>query len=153
MLIRIQFRQPHSRLQLERGLLECRRHHLAWPAPRGPKIHYQRNVAAADMCLEARVRKFDRMTGKKRLPAFTATRVFGKARGRYPVHRCAIGTNNVRRFGHIKRVHKTDCSNLGARQKNSRLAGKISIDATTISYYNCTIEIDVILTDALVAQH
>src|SRR3569832_1908416 len=43
---RVELGETHPRLQLRRGLLERRRHHLAGAAPRSPKFHEHRIVVA-----------------------------------------------------------------------------------------------------------
>lgn len=136
LLVCIQFPKTDGRFKLESGLLERRCHHLARTTPRRPEVHDQGNVASANMRLEVRVRQLDRVTGEQRLPAFAAEWIFSEALDRDPVHRRAMGTNNVRRLSHGGRNHEWNCSNFGAHRANSSLSGEIVVDATIDSYCN-----------------
>jgi hypothetical protein len=52
------------------------------------------------MTIKTRLRKLERVSGKQRLPAFSALRPVGKAIARDTIGRFAIGTNNMKIFVH-----------------------------------------------------
>jgi hypothetical protein len=60
----IDLTQPDIRFQKFGRLSKRSGHHLAWSAPRGPKIHYQWNVAAGGVKIKVFGCKNERLAGK-----------------------------------------------------------------------------------------
>ncbi len=75
LLFGIDLEQAHSRFQLCRRLLECRRHHPAGTAPGRPEIDQQRDIAARQLGLKFRCTGLQGLAGEKgrfAAPAFPA---------------------------------------------------------------------------------
>src|SRR5690242_12586585 len=96
----IHLEQAHARFELRRRLRVVRRHHPAWPAPRRPEVHQQRDVVVRQMLLEGSRVHFDRLA----LEQWPATLPAGRRRietsGRQAVHRPAVRTHDVQRAVH-----------------------------------------------------
>ena len=85
----------HVGLQAGRGLFEGRRHHAAGAAPGGPEVHQHRDLAAADMAVEARFVQRDRRAGEQRPVAAAAVGLAGEVVGVDAVGGVAVRTDDV----------------------------------------------------------
>lgn len=94
-LFGVEFGQAYMGFQLRGGLCEGRRHHLARAAPGSPEIHDDRNIAAADMAIEAVGVQLQRMGVKQGLFAFTAVRGLLQSFRIDAIGRIAVRTNDM----------------------------------------------------------
>ena len=97
-----------TKLRLQRlgRLVICRRHHLARPAPRGPEIHDQRDVAARRMDIEISFSEWDRMPGEQRLSALPARWMIAQPLRRDAIRHVALRTNDTRHVLHRSGLEK-----------------------------------------------
>src|SRR5260370_16572983 len=100
LLVDIDLGEASTRLKLLRRLVEDRRHRTARPTPGGPEVDDQRHTVALDMLVESLRGQRDRLAGEQVRLAGPA---FGLRRGTVggdAVDPRALGTHNLRRFGH-----------------------------------------------------
>jgi hypothetical protein len=89
-------------LKLGRRLFEHRRHRLARAAPRGPKVDQERQIAPFGMGREPTGIQRQRLALKQGAAASSALASLAQAAARHAIERIAMGTGNVKAFGHGK---------------------------------------------------
>ena len=86
------------------GLHEGWGHHLAWPAPRRPEIHYQRYIVVVHVSCECRRGELYRMAREQRLVALPAIGFLVESRSRYTIDRLTVRAYEVRGVAHGVRI-------------------------------------------------
>lgn len=91
---RVDFGQPNSGFELNRGLFELGSHSAAWGTPRSPEVDEHGKRTAHHMTLEACGIQFDRVPGKQGLVTATAIRSLIQTKQRNPIDRTAVRACN-----------------------------------------------------------
>jgi hypothetical protein len=112
LLVDIDLGEAGARLELLRRLVEDRRHHTARPAPGRPEVDDQRHVVALDMLVEGLCGQSDRLAGEQVRLAGAALGLGRGTVGGDAVDRGAMGTDDVRGFGHGMRPLDGACQYL-----------------------------------------
>jgi hypothetical protein len=98
--------EAQTRLELLCRSFKHRSHDAARPAPSGPENDEQRQIRRAGVAVEMRGIEIDRVSGKKRLMALTASAAFPTPLGWNAIERMATRTWNRDRICHRRSYPK-----------------------------------------------
>jgi hypothetical protein len=114
--VHIDLDEAGPRFELGGGAGEHRRHGAAGPAPGGPEVDDQRQVAGRQVLGEPRFIERHRFAGEQGLVAAAAARGLAEPFGRQAIGAVAVRTDDVQGLGH----GGSRASNYGERRSKAR---------------------------------